>query len=73
MLMPRPIRASVSGVSEATCSFRHATSPRNFTAEEDDHVVLLAIEDGELKIAVKWRGRYRLPHEALCAQARSAI
>ena len=37
---------------------------RNFAAGEDDHMVFAAIEDGELKIAVKRRGRYRLPHEA---------
>jgi hypothetical protein len=28
-------------------------------------VVLVAVVDGELKIALVWRGGYRLPHEAL--------
>jgi hypothetical protein len=37
----------------------------NLTTREDDRVVFLAVEDGELKIAVKRRGRYRLPHETL--------
>lgn len=39
---------------------------RNTAAGEHDGVVLVAVMDGELKVAVERRGRYRLPHEALC-------
>jgi hypothetical protein len=32
-------------------------------------VRLVFVHDGELKIALVRRGRYRLPHEPLCASA----
>ncbi len=42
---------------------------RNPTAGEDERVRLVFVHDGELKIALVRRGRYRLPHEPLCASA----
>jgi hypothetical protein len=40
---------------------------RNPTTGKDEGVVAVFVDDGELKIAVERRGRYGLPHEALCA------
>jgi hypothetical protein len=36
---------------------------RNPAAGEDERVVLVAVMNGELKIAVERRGGYRLPHK----------
>ncbi len=40
---------------------------RNPATGEDERVRLVFVNNGELKIALVWRGRYRLAHEPLCA------
>jgi hypothetical protein len=42
---------------------------RNPTTGKDEGVVAVFVDDGELKIALVRRGRYRQPHEPLCASA----
>ena len=63
-----PIRANGSGVSGATSLIRRSTNrPETLAAAKHNGVVLALVEDGELNIAIEWRGRYRLPHEPLYA------
>jgi len=44
----------------------HPTA-RNPAAWEDERVVLVAVVDGDLKIAVERRGSYRQPHDVFYA------
>ena len=69
-----PIRANASGVSrDPLLRFCMHPTARNPAAWEDERVVLVAVVDGELKIALVRCGGYRLPHDFLCAHVAPAI
>jgi len=53
-------------VDPLLCFSMHPAA-RNAAAWEDERVVLVAVVDGDLKIAVERRGSYRQPHDVFYA------